>query len=114
MTRRAPGLIFVAACVAALALRLLVPPGWMPTAGNDGVVISLCSGTTVPVDPASPARHGDQPCGFAVAMGPWLAAAALLLPILLLPLLPLPRPVAVVPVARRHRPRPPGQGPPHA
>jgi hypothetical protein len=113
MTARRPGLLFIAACVAALALRLILPAGWMPVAGNDGVVISLCSGSG-PVDPAVPASGGDAPCDYALALGPLLMTAALVLPVLMLPVLPVPLPAAVAPLLRRRRPRPPGQGPPAA
>jgi hypothetical protein len=113
MTARRPGLLFIAACVAALALRLILPAGWMPVAGNDGVVISLCSGQAAD-DPAVPGSGGDGPCDYALALGPLLMAAALVLPLLALPLVPAPVPMAVVPALRRRWPRPPGQGPPTA
>ena len=111
---RPPGLLFIALCVAALALRLILPAGWMPVAGADGMVIGLCSGTALPGDPAAPAGTPEQPCDYALALGPLLLAGALLLPLLALPMVP----VAQLPVPglrlRQHRPRPPGQGPPAA
>jgi len=111
MNRRSPGWIFTAICVAALALRLVLPAGWMPAAS--GPTLTLCSGAVLPGDPVLPAGAHDQPCGFALALGPaMLGGAMLLLPLLQLPLLPVPVPR---PVRRRllhHRPRPPGQGPP--
>lgn len=110
MNRRSPGLIFIAACVAALALRVVLPAGWMPAAG--GPLITLCSGAVLPGDPVQPAGQPDQPCSFALAIGPALLAAAVLLPLPALPLVPPPRPQPVRLTARRHRPRPPGQGPP--
>jgi hypothetical protein len=113
MNRRSPGLIFIAACVAALALRLVIPAGWMPAAS--GPLLSLCSGVVQAGDPAQPAGDAaDQPCGFALALGPWLAAAAVLLPLLALPHFASLLPAPVSQPARRHRPRPPGQGPPAA
>ncbi|OSZ72573.1 hypothetical protein CAP39_04425 [Sphingomonas sp. IBVSS1] len=111
MTAHRPGLFFVAACVAALALRLILPAGWMPVASGDGVVISLCSGTAA-ADPRSPAGSPDQPCGFALALGPLLLTAALLLPLLALPAMPVRVVLRQRVLAHRHRPRPPGQGPP--
>jgi len=112
MNRRSPGLIFIAACVAALALRLVLPAGWMPA--TNGPLLTLCSGAVLPGDPAGPASDGEQACGFALSLGPALLAATLLLPLMVLPLLPAP----VAPPARRrvrhHRPRPPGQGPPRS
>jgi hypothetical protein len=118
MTRRPPGLLFVAACLAALALRAVLPAGWMPAAAGQGAIFALCS-----VDGGSnaarnsdgadvPAPGGDGACDFALALGPALAAAALLLPLLALPLLPMPAPRPSPQRARRHAARPPGQGPP--
>jgi hypothetical protein len=112
MAARPPGLLFIAACVAALALRLILPAGWMPVAGANGVGIALCSGSVAPGDPAAPAGTPDEPCGFALAIGPLLLATALLLPLLLAvasPMALLPMPGRLVPW---RRPRPPGQGPP--
>lgn len=114
MNRRRPGLMLLAACLAALALRVLVPAGWMPAEGSRGMVLALCSGTAITLDEGgAPLPVADPaPCAFALATGPALLAAALLLPPLALPLLP-PLPLApVAVVSRRHRVRPPGQGPP--
>lgn len=113
MSRPNHGLLLIAACLAALALRLMVPTGWMPATTGTGVTLSLCSGTTLPGDPLVPASDSD-PCDYALALGPALLAAALLLVLLALPLLPAPLPNPVRATLRRHRPRPPGQGPPHA
>lgn len=114
MSRRAPGLVFIAFCLAALALRMVLPAGWMPVTTGGDIAISLCSGTSLPGDPAVPANDGDQPCGFALSIGPLLAAVALLLPLLTLPLLPATAPQPVRRHPRRHRPRPPSRGPPVA
>ncbi len=112
MSRGSSGLFFIAACVGALALRLLLPAGWMPE--TNGPLLTLCSGAVLPVDPPTPVGDPEQPCSFALSLGTALLAAALLLPLPLLALPLLPAPVA--PPARRcvgpHRPRPPGQGPP--
>ncbi len=114
MAARPPGLLFIALCVAALALRLILPAGWMPVASADGVAIALCSGSVAPGDPATPAGTPDQPCDYATALGPLLLAGAVLLPLLALPFLPVaPLPVPGL-ALHRHRPRPPGQGPPTA
>jgi hypothetical protein len=108
MNRRSSGLIFVAICVAALALRLLLPAGWMPVAtGNGGVAITLCSGAVLPADPGPLAPGDDQLCAFGLALGPLLATAAV-------PFLPVPAVPPVRQMARHHRARPPGQGPPFA
>ena len=99
MNRRSSGLIFVAICVAALALRLLLPAGWMPVAtGNGGVAITLCSGAVLPADPGPLAPGDDQLCAVGLA----------------LPFLPVPAVPPVRQMARHHRARPPGQGPPFA
>lgn len=110
MSRRSPGLFFIAACVAALALRLLLPVGWMPAIS--GPLLTLCSGAVLPDNPAQPASDREQPCGFALSLGPTVLAAALLLPLLALPLLPAPVASPASNRIRHHRPRPPGQGPP--
>jgi hypothetical protein len=111
MVRQSPGLFMVAACLAALALRLLLPVGWMPVAGSDAIVISLCSGSAV-ADPATPTPDGDQPCGFALSLGPALLAAVALLPLLAMPFLPVAQIVPHKLHVPHWPPRPPGQGPP--
>jgi len=109
--RRPPALLFVAACLAALALRIMLPVGWMPAAGSHGAVFTICSAAGS--DPGLPVS-GDtkDACDFALALGPALAAAALLLPLLALPFLPAPLRRPARQQARRHAARPPGQGPP--
>lgn len=114
MNRRAPGLLFIALSLAALTLRMLLPAGWMPVTTGGSIAISLCSGASLPADAGKPSRDGDQPCGFALSMGPLLAAMAMLVPLLALPLLPAPALHPARRHPRRHRPRPPGQGPPVA
>jgi hypothetical protein len=65
-----------------LAVRVIIPTGFMPTAGDDGMIrISLCSGMgpqTAWLDKGghlhkeapSKGQHDPQPCGFGVlAMG---------------------------------------------
>lgn len=115
MANRHSGLLLIAACLAALALRVLVPTGWMPAPGND-LVLSLCSGGSVAGQPLLPANDGGgSPCDYALALGPALASAGpLMLVLLAQPLVPamaLRPPRAIV---HRHRSRPPGQGPPRA
>jgi hypothetical protein len=110
MIRRAPGLLFIAACLAAIAMRAVLPAGWMPAA-SQGAIFTICS---VAGDDGGLPAPGDAAgaCDFALALGPAVAAAALLLPLLLLPLLPVPVPRPVRQHARRHPARPFGQGPP--
>lgn len=58
----------------ALALRILVPPGFMPVATAQGMVVQLCSGLDLAVELAggSPAsdKHeaADRPCVFAAGL----------------------------------------------
>lgn len=67
-----------------LALRSLVPTGWMPTAGDDGIRVLLCTGSgpvALVLHPGGDHRDGDHrdgdgapgeirdPCPFAVALG---------------------------------------------
>lgn len=64
----------VALLALALFVRALVPAGWMPVAGPDGVHFALCP-DQAPVAHAAPGHHGgndhgqapapDQPCAFA-------------------------------------------------
>ena len=109
----------------ALALRVLVPAGWMPATGQ-GFALTLCTGTgpaTAWVDgrgevhrgsPSAP-READHPCAFAGIATPALLPA--LLPLALA--LPVPAAPAWVPVARvatighgLAAPPPPPTGPP--
>jgi hypothetical protein len=68
----------------ALTARILIPQGWMPSAANGHVQISLCSGNGVitawvdadgKIHKSDPLRKAaaDQPCGFA-ALGSAAAA----------------------------------------
>ena len=122
--------LFLALVVLALAVRALVPSGWMVMAGADGAArLTICTGTGPIVEMPSPAMatmpgmahhddgaptHPDHPCAF-VGLG--LASA--------LPTLDLPAPVRLrneqdlpgrpVAVAIGHglaAPPPPQTGPP--
>lgn len=113
MGHRPPGLLFIAACVAALALRLLLPAGFMPA--GDGFALSICSASATQADRPLTGDTGPDvgtSCDFALAGTPMLLAVAALLLLPLLPLLPalLPRPA--LPAARRLRAWPPSRGPP--
>ena len=114
---------------AALLLRGLVPAGWMPTTGQDGVRIALCTGMGSEYltlgsdgslhkeapDPAAPKPNAlGDPCPFAVAS----AQALDLPPIIALPEAPArasaldsPSLDQVARIARRSL-RPPARGPP--
>ncbi|TFI59648.1 hypothetical protein E2493_03865 [Sphingomonas parva] len=78
----------------AIALRVLVPAGWMPVFGAHGVRLELCGGRAPQPALELPhhdgqavsahAGHGgdkgkdppppDQPCAFAAVAAPWLGA----------------------------------------
>lgn len=122
-----PG-IAVAIVALALAMKLLVPAGFMPTVSNGRIVVSICSGTgpmTMVVAmpgmahhaPADTPRHDEgasAPCAYAGLMAPSLAAIdPLLLAIALFVAMALAlRPVAPPLVAVPARVRPPLRGPP--
>jgi hypothetical protein len=70
---------------AALALRIMMPAGFMPVATGKTVTIALCTGTGpvpvtlhIPGEPGKGDSHRDgaaQPCAYAALGGPALAAA---------------------------------------
>lgn len=99
--------LFLVAC--ALALRLLMPAGWMPVANANGVALNWCSGVShaVPAeaeallaaalgDKAAPKHKSasDQPCAFAAAAQPADTLAAL--------------PIVISPATEANAPTPPG------
>ena len=115
--------VFGALLLCVLAVRALVPTGYMPVAGPLGVIISMCTGAGavkafVPADPA----HHDDSSGkmdgsgvFAAGLGHGLlqgwadAAPALFLPRMLLR---HGRAIADLTVHRLAAPPPPAQAPP--
>lgn len=118
--RAALALLF--AC--ALALRILVPTGFMPTQGAHGVVISLCTGqgavkAFLPIERQSD-KHGhhgvaDGPCAFAAGLGGPLIGPVLLNFAITAPNtfdLPVTRAIADLTVHRMAAPPPPALGPP--
>jgi hypothetical protein len=101
------------ACLLAVVMHVLMPPGWMPAAGGLAPCSVLAAAGETADGPDD--RPADDGCDFALAAAPLLAAdgpdAAWLqrLP-------PTPEPAArlcALHVARAW-PRPPGQGPPLA
>ncbi|OJY67966.1 MAG: hypothetical protein BGP16_03900 [Sphingobium sp. 66-54] len=117
--------LFVAAAVLVLALRTLVPTGFMPVAHEGSMVIQLCTGTgpaTMVVDlgkaaPAPGDQHkaGDGLCLFACAFAGGLLAIAAF--VVLASLLMRARPpygaaIADLTVHRLAAPPPPAIGPP--
>jgi hypothetical protein len=122
-------MLALAVIVCALALRMLVPQGWMPVSDAHGVRITLCTGSG-PMDmartmsmPGMAMHHGktghdqsqpDHPCAFA---GLGLALAEPTLPALALP--PLARiealalrPLTIAIGRGLAAPPPPSTGPP--
>ena len=121
-------MLALAVLACALALRMLVPEGWMPVSDAQGFRITLCTGTG-PMDmtmamPGMAMKHGhtdhgpqpmqDHPCTFA-HLG--LAFAEPLLPALALPPLARAEALAAKPLAIAigrglAAPPPPATGPP--
>jgi hypothetical protein len=70
--------VAIAVLACAMMLRVLIPAGWMPTTGSDGVFrISVCTGLgaqtvwmdrkgTVHKDEPASGQHDLQACGFGV------------------------------------------------
>lgn len=112
----------------ALAMKVLVPAGFMPTVADGRIVVSICSGTgpvTMVVAmpgmahdaPADAPKHDEgasAPCAYAGLMAPTLATIdPLLLAIALLAALALAMHRNASPlIATRPRLRPPLRGPP--
>jgi hypothetical protein len=112
--------------VLALAMKLLVPAGFMPTFSDGRIVVSICSGTgpttmvmTIPGLEHGKSKDGhqgkaEQPCAFAGLSAPSLAAAD---PMLLAIAIAFAMALALQPITAsiiRARPhlRPPLRGPP--
>jgi len=105
---------------AALAMRVLVPAGFMPVASG-GLAVEFCSGSgpvtmvmEFPGVPGKAEHKADSPCAFGALAAPGLAGAD---PIQLAIALALIALVALfwaapVPVHRATHLRPPPQGPP--
>jgi len=116
--------LFVAAALLVLALRMLVPTGFMPVAHQGTMVIQLCTGTgpaTMVVDLGKDAPTGDQHkagdglCLFACAFaGGLLAIAAFVVLASMLVRVRLPHGAAIadLTVHRLAAPPPPAIGPP--
>lgn len=116
--------------VLALALRLLVPGGYMLSAGADGIAVALCPGTTAMPENARPihamagmkhpgggsTEHGrpEMPCAFAGLAAPALGGADPVLLVVALAFVALLLLISASPGAVRTAPRlrPPLRGPP--
>ncbi|MEA3390453.1 DUF2946 family protein [Sphingobium sp. CCH11-B1] len=121
-SRGAKGL-FALLLLCALAIRVAIPTGFMPTLSVHGLVITLCTGqgavkAVLPIE-----KQGDLPdhqskageCAFAVGLGGGLIAPpATPMPALVpaLPLLIASRAIANLTVHRLAAPPPPAQAPP--
>ena len=118
--------IALAFIACALLLRILIPTGWMPATGVDGMIrISMCTGMgaqtawidrdgKIHKDAPSSGHHDPQPCGFGVLAYGFDQPPAVILP------LPALAPVVAVLMARQSlsighglaAPPPPSTGPP--
>jgi len=106
----------------ALAMRVLVPSGFMPTSDHNRIVVALCSGSgpaTVAIDlgkekgDASHERAADMSCAFAGLGSPSLAGADPVLLVLAVAFALLLTARAVDPLSSVPlRLRPPLRGPP--
>jgi hypothetical protein len=101
----------------ALALRVLIPSGWMPVSGGAGIAVTLCTADgpiKLRLPDKSSLHKAHDPCPFgALATAPLLPEQA---PPLVLPYslaaVPLHRPAAVRPHVGVPAPPPPSTGPP--
>lgn len=120
MTRASPRFrmlgLWLTAC--ALALRLIVAPGFMPVASSDGFTIALCSGqgaASVHIpgksDPAMPGGGSCAYAALAVATAPDVPAV-LLPPVVLAPVAKILIPLVRSPHIGVPAPPPPAIGPP--
>jgi hypothetical protein len=76
--RRLDRRVALALIACAMLLRVLIPPGWMPSTGSDGLVrISICTGMgaqtawldrdgKIHKDAPAGKHHDPQPCGFGI------------------------------------------------
>ena len=115
--------IFAALFLCALAIRVMVPAGFMPTTTAHGVVVSLCAGQSsdhqaLDLGKKVPGQHkgnADSPCSFAAGLGGGLldtSSVPLSVPLPSVAALPLGRAIADLVVHRLAAPPPPALGPP--
>ena len=116
--------LFAIAVLLALSLRILIPTGFMPTVGSQGLVVELCSGIsgkTITIDlgkkfPGEKQQHtADSPCAFAASLGHGLLSAAelpIILPFVYGLTIFAGTVIADLTVHRLAAPPPPSQGPP--
>ncbi len=112
----------IALLLATLAIRLLVPQGYMPDTGAGRLTLTLCSGMGPMAGMAGMARHGhdpakpapDAPCGFG-GLTTGGTGGAIAAPEAPSASFALPRPSRIAgaaPVAAPRRLRPPLRAPP--
>jgi len=118
--------LFGALLFVVLLVRVAVPPGFMPTSTENGIVISICTGTgpleTVidddryaPLSKKKQQHEAKHECEFAAAAGGGLILPAVTGLAQALPLAPVPTLGAVIAhltVSRLATPPPPARGPP--
>lgn len=115
--------LFAIAMLLVLALRILVPVGYMPTATAQGIVVQLCSGIEgqkIVIDlgkkiPGEKQSAADSPCVFSAGLGQALLTPTglqLLLPAIYLHVPAIGAAIADLTVHRLAAPPPPSQGPP--
>lgn len=115
--------LFATAMLLALFLRILIPTGFMPTVGAQGIFVELCSGTsgeTVAIEvgkkaPADKQHIADSPCIFAAGLGQGLLTTAglpVILPFVHDVTLVVGTAIADLTINRLAAPPPPSQGPP--
>lgn len=108
--------LWLVAC--ALALRLVIAPGFMPVVGADGFTIAMCSGqgaTSINIPGKSdPAMPGGAGCAFASLAAATAAdvPAVLSAPSVLAPVAQIVIPLVRVPHIGVPAPPPPAIGPP--
>lgn len=116
--------LFALLILCALAIRVAIPTGFMPTQSLHGIVISLCTGegavkAILPIqkdgEPADHRKSVGGECSFAVGLGGGLLVAmpvaAIATPMLFVPR-GTSRAIADLTVHRLAAPPPPSQGPP--
>lgn len=121
--RRRHSTLFWLIAAALLAVKALVPSGWMPVASEGGIRIALCTGsgtTMATLDPEGRLHRDGEPespvqeaCPFATAATPFVLASP---PTLAEPPLPAaaiePPALVAALIAARRALRPPARGPP--
>ena len=115
--------LFAIAVLLALSLRVLIPSGFMPVVGSQGLVVQLCTGMgveTITIDigkklPSEKPQHtAESPCVFATGLGHSLLAnaeLATILPFVYGLTIFVGTPIADLTISRLAAPPPPSQGP---